>query len=115
MQGVDAFDALAIVKEVRCPREDPEQAGEVVRGVYDLPNGVQGLAADIAPNAQDGFHFVNDDGEPAVAGALDDLENAAQVRHRVAARDIPLHARERFRFAGTFGLPESHDTRAAAS
>ncbi len=105
--------APALVEEVGCPREDPEQPGIAAGRVGDLPDPVERLVARVLPHAEDGLGLVDDDQHPQVVGGLHDLEHAAEVVERVAAADVALDLRRLLRRRGHLLAPaEPGDERA---
>lgn len=90
VERLEPSDTAPRVEEVWGPREEPQEPGEVLGGVDDLPEAVERLASGVLPRAEDGLELVDDDDEALVVGRLHNLEDAAQVRERVLALDVAL-------------------------
>ena len=105
-ERLQPLDTLRAFKERGCPGDQQVEAGESpgVDLVDELPEGVQALVADVAPDALDRFDLIQDDEHPDVARVAENREDSLEEVQGTEVVDVPFHAGESLGLRGHVGL-----------
>ena len=92
-QRLEPMDALGPVEEGRGPGDDKVETGESagVDLVDELPERVETLIPDVAPDPLDGLDLVEHDQHPHVTGVSEDRQDALEEVERTEVVDVALH------------------------